>query len=104
MPTLAPDISAPRPDAPQQTVWPVISGLVHDLRQPLSVIDACADYLNLVLPPNDRRAREQLELLQQQVGEANRIMHEALLKLHYTDASAVNSRSSTNAASAAVMY
>jgi len=42
------------------------------------VIDACADYLNLVLPPDDRRAREQLELLQQQVGETNRILHEAL--------------------------
>ena len=63
-----------------------MSGLVHDLRQPLSVIDACADYLNLVLPPTDHRARQQLELLQQQVGEANRILHEALVKLHYTDA------------------
>jgi signal transduction histidine kinase len=90
--TLAPDIS-------------MMSGLVHDLRQPLSVIDACADYLNLVLPPNDRRARQQLELLQQQVGEANRILHEALLNLHYTDApAAADNRSSTNAASSAVTY
>ena len=102
--TLAPDISSSRPDAPQQTFWPIISGLVHDLRQPLSVIDACADYLNLVLPPNDQRTREQLGLLQQQVGEANRILHEALLNLHYTDAPAAESRASTNAASAAVMY
>ncbi|MGC9950615.1 MAG: hypothetical protein ABSF64_29970 [Bryobacteraceae bacterium] len=109
--TLAPDIAAPRPDALQQTAWPMICGLVHDLRQPLSVIDACADYLNLVLPPDDRRAREQLELLQQQVGETNRILHEALLTLHYTDATAepaeapaARSRPSTNSASAAVMY
>jgi len=95
---------------PLQEVWPIMSVLVHDLRQPLSVIDACADYLNLVLPATDRRARQQLELLQAQVGEANRIMHEALLKMHYTDAAAVpevpcaNSRSLTNAASAAVTY
>jgi signal transduction histidine kinase len=104
--TLSPDTSAPRHDALQQTVWPMIGSLVHDLRQPLSVIDACADYLNLVLPQNDRRARRQLELLQQQVGEANRILHEALLNLHYTDApgEAAASRSSTNAASAAVTY
>lgn len=104
--TLAPDIIA---EPLQQRVQPIMSVLIHDLRQPLSVIDACADYLNLVLPPTDRRARQQLELLQQQVGEANRIMHEALLKLHYCDAPAsaaesTPSRSLTNAASAAVTY
>lgn len=100
---LATDVSAePLP----QVLWPIMSGLVHDLRQPLSVIDACADYLNLVLPADDDRSREQLELLQQQVGEANRILHEALLKLHYHDAPAApaDSRPLTNAASAAVTY
>lgn len=106
--TLATEVS---PDPLQQRVWPIMSGLVHDLRQPLSVIDACADYLNLVLPATDHRARQQLELLQEQIGEANRILHEALLKLHYVDAPAVpadapaaSSRSLTNAASAAVTY
>ena len=49
--TLAPHSSASLSDAVQQRVWPMMTGLVHDLRQPLSVIDACADYLNLVLPP-----------------------------------------------------
>jgi len=105
--TLVPDIHDPLPDALQPGTWPLVSGLVHDLRQPLSVIDACADYLNLVLPATDRRARQQLELLQQQVGEANRILHEALLKLHYTDTPAepaASSRASTNAASSAVTY
>jgi K+-sensing histidine kinase KdpD len=101
--TLNPDISAPLPDALQQRVWPIMSGLVHDLRQPLSVIDACADYLNLVLPANDRRARQQLELLQEQIGEANRILHEALVQMHYTDAPA-NTRPLTKAASAGVTY
>ena len=105
--TLAPDITA---EPIQQRVRPIMSVLVHDLRQPLSVIDACADYLNLVLPVTDRRSRKQLELLQEQVGEANRIMHEALLKMHYADAPpapevpGASSRSLTNAASAAVTY
>jgi K+-sensing histidine kinase KdpD len=98
--TLDPDISAPLPEP----IWPLVSGIVHDLRQPLSVIDACVDYLNLVLPPTDYRTRQQLELLQQQVGEANRILHEALLKLHYTDAQPASSRPLTKAASAGVTY
>lgn len=99
------------PETFNQKVWPLMSGLVHDLRQPLSVIDACADYLNLVLPDADYRARQQLELLQQQVGEANRILHAALLDLHYADgvresadAPAGNSRPLTNSASASVQY
>jgi|ERR1039457_4431459 signal transduction histidine kinase len=66
-----------------QQVSKVVSTLVHDLRQPLSVIEACADYLDLVLPMADRRTRQQLELLQQQVGDANRMMHDVLMQLHY---------------------
>ncbi len=106
--TPATDVSA---DPLHQMLWPMMSGLVHELRQPLSVIDACADYLDLVLPATDRRSRQQLELLQQQVAEASRILHDALLQLHYADASgasadapAASSRSLTNAASAAVTY
>jgi hypothetical protein len=28
----------------------ILSGLAHDIRQPLSVIEVCVDYLDLVLP------------------------------------------------------
>jgi hypothetical protein len=45
-----------------------------------------------------------LELLQQQVGEANRILHEALLDLHYADELPEVPEAATNAASAAVTY
>jgi signal transduction histidine kinase len=85
--TTAPDTVLPIPAPVRRQVSTVVSVLVHDLRQPLSVIEACADYLDLVLPEDDR-TRQQLELLQQQVSDANRIMHEALVKLHYGDASA----------------
>jgi signal transduction histidine kinase len=80
--SIAPDNAAPV----QQQVWTIVCGLVHDLRQPLSVIDACADYLNLVVPDTNLPAHRQLELLQQQVSEANRVMHDALLELHHGDA------------------
>jgi len=77
---LAHDSDASRPAPPQEQAWTIISGLVHDIRQPLSVIEACADYLDLILPVSDTAARQQLELLQQQVGESNRILHAALLQ------------------------
>lgn len=104
--TTVAEISAQRPDALPQQTFPIISGLVHDLRQPLSIIEACADYLDLILPQADRRSRQQLQLLEQQIGEANRILHEALLKLHYSDGSAGTSdnRELTNATSGAVTY
>ncbi len=86
--TMAPDTVPPIPAPVRRQVLTVVSELVHDLRQPLSVIEACADYMDLVLPEDDRRTRQQLELLRQQVSDANRIMHEALVKLHYGDASA----------------
>ncbi len=95
------DLSA---DAMQEKVWPMMSVLVHELRQPLSIIDACADYLNLVLPAHDDGARQQLELLQQQIGEANRILHDALLNLHYTDAHAEGDAAATKPASSSVTY
>ncbi|HLY20497.1 MAG TPA: hypothetical protein VKR61_24890 [Bryobacteraceae bacterium] len=86
--TVATDIARPLPNLVPDQVSTVVGLLVHDLRQPLSVIEACADYLDLVLPEADQRSRQQLELLQQQVGDANRIMHEALVKLHYSAAAA----------------
>lgn len=109
--TPASDVSATLPDTLPLSLWPMMSSLIHDLRQPLSVIDACADYLNLILPNTDHRAREQVKLLQQQVGEANLILHAVLLQLRYTkvpldtrEAQAAPSRSLTNSASAAVTY
>lgn len=84
--TLTKPNSDPVSETVQQEVRPIVSSLVHDLRQPLSIIEACADYLNLVLPAADHGARQQLELLQEQVGETNRILHQALLSLDYSAA------------------
>jgi signal transduction histidine kinase len=79
----------------------ILSGLAHDLRQPLSVIEVCIDYLDLVLPECEPGTRQQLELLRQQVDNANRLICEALRQWKVT---APASRSSTNVESAAVTY
>ena len=88
--SLAHDSDASRPAPHQQQAWTIISGLVHDVRQPLSVIEACADYLDLILPVADTAARRQLELLQQQVSDANRILHEALVQAYDEEAPAMH--------------
>jgi len=97
----------------QKQIWIILSGLVHDLRQPLSIIEICADYLNLILPEAEPKARQQVQLMQQQIGDADRLICEALrlVKVRYgqtgpgaVQAPAAASRSATNAESAAVTY
>ena len=84
----------------------ILSGLAHDIRQPLSVIEVCVDYLDLVLPECEPETRQQLELLRQQVDDANRLICEALRqwKVTYAAPTAAASLSSTKAESAAVIY
>jgi len=48
--------------------------IAHELRQPLSTIESIAYYLDLVLPPGDDRAREQVARLQQLVEQSNWIL------------------------------
>lgn len=112
---LASEIAAPgvaRGSGPFQQQL-ILSGLAHDLRQPLSVIEICIDYLNLVLPECAPETRLQLELLRQQVDNANGLLCDALCqwKVSYgaaesphTQAAAPASRTSTKVESAAVMY
>lgn len=48
--------------------------IAHELRQPLSAIESIAYYLNLVLPREDHRAREQASRLQHLVEQSNWIL------------------------------
>jgi signal transduction histidine kinase len=52
--------------------------LAHDLRQPLSTIEAIAYYLTLVLPADDEKTHEQLDRLQQLVEQSNWILSNGL--------------------------
>jgi signal transduction histidine kinase len=62
----------------EQQLWSILGALAHDLRQPLGVIEICADYLGMLLPEHDPRMRAQLEMMQDQLDEAGRILSEAL--------------------------
>lgn len=52
--------------------------IAHDLRQPLSTIEAIAYYLSLVLPHDDEKTHEQLERLQLLVEQSNWILANGL--------------------------
>ena len=48
--------------------------LIHELRQPLSSIEAIAYYLEMTLPPGQVQAREHMAQLQCLVAEATAIL------------------------------
>ncbi len=51
--------------------------VIHDLRQPLSSIDAIAYYLEMTLPPEQSEARYQMSQLQRLVADAAAILEQA---------------------------
>lgn len=54
-----------------------VRDFIHDLRQPLSSIEAIAYYLEMTLPAEQLQARQYMRRLQQLVDEANSIVHHA---------------------------
>jgi signal transduction histidine kinase len=50
--------------------------LIHDLRQPLGILEACAFLLDVSLPPAETRSREQLAVMMRQLDRAGRILNE----------------------------
>jgi signal transduction histidine kinase len=59
--------------APEEAV----RDFIHDLRQPLSSIEAIAYYLEMTLPAEQQQARHYMRRLQQLVYEANSILQHA---------------------------
>jgi hypothetical protein len=53
---------------------------IHDLRQPLSSMEAIAYYLEMTLPAEQQQARQYMRRLQQLVDEANQILHHAAVE------------------------
>lgn len=62
----------------------MVRQIAHELRQPLSTIESIAYYLDLILPRDDERARNQLDRLQKLVEQSNWIVSNAV---HYVQAS-----------------
>jgi signal transduction histidine kinase len=52
--------------------------LVHDLRQPLSSIEAIAYYLEMTLPAGQVQARQHMTDLQRLVEQANQILERSI--------------------------
>jgi len=55
-----------------------IRNLVHDLRQPLSTIEAIAYYLEMTLPAEQLEARRYLARLQAVVQESNLLLTKSI--------------------------
>ena len=53
-----------------------LADLVHEVRQPLSIMEVCTYYLDLVLPVAETKARQQLTEMQSQLDAASRILDE----------------------------
>ena len=54
-----------------------IRELVHELRQPLSSIEAIAYYIEMTLPPDQLQTRQQLRRIQELVEQAASALEEA---------------------------
>ncbi|HYL35346.1 MAG TPA: hypothetical protein VEV17_05495 [Bryobacteraceae bacterium] len=65
-----------------------IGDLVHDLRQPLSSIEAIAYFLEMTLPADQFQARQYMRRLQQLVVEAESILERTVSAARKPPASA----------------
>ena len=55
----------------------MVRDLIHDLRQPLSSIEAIAYYLEMTLPPDLIQARLYMRRLQQLVDQTSAVLQDA---------------------------
>lgn len=53
---------------------PVLSSMAHDLRQPLSNIEAIAYHLSMILPESDEKAQAQLRRIRELVQQTDEII------------------------------
>lgn len=59
----------------------VLADFAHQMRQPLSTLEALACYLDLIVPPEDLRAHEQLGRMHMEIEHADRILREGVRAL-----------------------
>ena len=57
----------------------VLQELLHELRQPLSSIEAIAYYLEMTLPPELLQARQYMHRLQELVTQADSVLKDAVV-------------------------
>ncbi|MGR3294646.1 MAG: PAS domain S-box protein [Candidatus Bathyanammoxibius sp.] len=54
------------------------AGVAHEIRNPLSVIGSSIYYLNDILPGRDKKVKEHLKMIQDEVGRCQRIINQLL--------------------------
>ena len=69
---------AAQTDIRNQDTDEVLGTLAHELRQPLSNIEAIAYYLSMILPPGDNKIQPQLARIRELVEQSNLIISDAL--------------------------
>jgi len=75
---IAPQLSTPAQPCPYLADPETVIDLVHDLRQPLSSIEAIACYLDMHLSPDQEEARKYVLKLQDLVEEAHQVLSRAV--------------------------
>ena len=56
----------------------ILADFAHQLRQPLSTLDALAFYLDLIAQPEDAQVHEQLRRVRSEVAHADQVLREGL--------------------------
>ena len=65
----------------QSHVNDVLADFAHQLRQPLSVLEALTSYLDLIATPEDPRIHEQLRRMHAAIGHADQILRDGICVL-----------------------
>src|SRR5579862_6967848 len=76
--------------APGLATSEAIQELVHELRQPLSSIEAIAYYVEMTLPPELLQARQYMHRLQELVAQADSVLGGAASAVRKPAATAAN--------------
>ena len=59
----------------------ILTDFAHQLRQPLSTLDALASYLDLIAKPEDAKMHEQLRLMHSEIANTDRILRDGVSTL-----------------------
>ena len=68
------ELAKTRQVAPHQALSPSLADFAHEIRQPLSALEALTSYLDLIIPEEETRVREQLRRMHMEIAHADRIL------------------------------
>ncbi|PYT22007.1 MAG: hypothetical protein DMG57_36730 [Acidobacteria bacterium] len=75
------EVATKRSVEPQQRFSLPLADFAHQIRQPLSALDALTSYLDLIIPEEDTRVREQLLRMHVEIDHADQILRDGMRTL-----------------------